>query len=445
VPATDAPAMRILYVLGGYGGEHLGGEIHAEMARAIRGRGHDYHTFAAAHRRDMASRTADTVEEGVPVHRAVCAGRVSLDLLNACARPILRAPWLAAVSLALGRFLRSVPAFDVIIAEGAYPLGTATAWAARRRRTPFIISVLGGDFLANEEARYGYARYAVPRVLMRTAFRRAAVVRAISPYAGAGAWRLGCPADKLALVPRNVAAGAFLPAGADRADFRRDARRKAATRFGLSEARLLVAVGRLLPIKGFDVLVRALPRIGEAADARLLLVGPNRDDPKVGDYRRHLESLARELGVGDRVIFVGAVPLEDVRDLLAAADAVIVPSLEEGGNKTMVEGAAVGTPFVATRTAGNADWARDWDAGVVVEPGSPDALARGILTVLEDSRLAEAMGANGVRFAAHFRTDRVAERMLALCRCAVAGSPLTAELREPAELRSAPAAAEVLP
>jgi glycosyltransferase involved in cell wall biosynthesis len=434
--------MRILYVLGGYGEEHLGGEIHAEMAREMRAHGHDYHTFAAAHQRDMASRAADAVEDGVPVHRAVCAGRAPLDLLNTCARPIFRAPWLATVSLALARFLRSAPAFDVVIAEGAYPLGAATAWATRRRRTPFIISVLGGDFLANEEARYGYARYAVPRVLMGVAFRRAAVVRAISPYAGAGAERLGCPASKLALVPRNVASSAFLPVGAQGVAFRREARATADARFGLGEARLLVAVGRLLPIKGFDVLVRALPRIVEVADARLLLVGPSRDDERVGDYRRHLESLARELGVADRVIFAGAVPLEDVRGLLAAADVAVVPSLEEGGNKTMVEGAAVGTPFVATRTAGNADWARDWDAGLVVEPGSPEALARGILAVLEDASRAEAMGANGIRFAAHFRTERVAERMLALCRCAATGSSLTAELREPGELRYAAAAGE---
>jgi glycosyltransferase involved in cell wall biosynthesis len=280
---------------------------------------------------------------------------------------------------------------------------------------------------------------------MRIVFRRAAVVRAISPYAGAGAERLGCPASKLALVPRNVAASAFLPPGADRAGFRRDARRKAADRFGLGAARLLVGVGRLLPIKGFDVLVRALPRIGPAADARLLLVGPTRDDPEVGDYRRHLETLARQLGVGDRVTFVGAFPLEEVRGLLAAADVAVVPSLEEGGNKTLVEAAAVGTPFVATRTAGNADWARNWHSGVVVEPGSPEALALGILTILEDATRAEAMGASGVRFADHFRTDRVAERMLALCRAAVAGSPLTADLKEPAELRAAAAGAEARP
>jgi hypothetical protein len=163
------------------------------MARAIRSRGHDYQLFAPAHARDMQGRAADAVEDGVPIHRAVCAGRPALELLNAITQPIFRAPWCAAASSGLRRFLRSQPVFDVIIAEGAYPLGSVAAWSSRRARTQLVVSVLGGDFLANEEANYGYARYALPRALMGATFRRAAIVRAISPYAGERAVRLGCP------------------------------------------------------------------------------------------------------------------------------------------------------------------------------------------------------------------------------------------------------------
>jgi glycosyltransferase involved in cell wall biosynthesis len=205
-------------------------------------------------------------------------------------------------------------------------------------------------------------------------------------------------------------------------------------RFGLGTERLVVTVGRLLPIKGFDVLVRALPAIAAAFDVRLLHVGPNRTDSRIGDYQRHLETLGRERDVANRMIFAGAVPLEEVRDLLAAADVAVVPSLEEGGNKTLIEAAAVGTPFVATRTSGNAEWAKEWAAGLIVEPGSAEALSRAVVMLLGDTVRAEAMGANGVRFAAHFATDRVAERMLALCRCAATREPLPADLREPHDL-----------
>jgi glycosyltransferase involved in cell wall biosynthesis len=431
---AEGPPLRILYVLAGYGDEHLGGSIHTEMARAIRSRGHDYRLFAPSHARDMGARAAEAVEDGVPIHRAVCAGRPALDLLNAAARPVFRFPWFAALCSRLRRFLRTQPVFDVIIAEGAYPLGLATAWAARRSPPHLVVSVLGADFLANHEANYGYARYALPRALMGNTFRRAAIVRAISPYAGERAVRLGCPYAKLALVPRNVAACTFLPEGVPREAFRRDARERVSARFGLGTERLVVSVGRLLPIKGFDVLVRALPAIEASARVRLLHVGPNRIDSRLGDYQRYLEGLGRALDVAGRMTFTGGVPLEQVRDLLAAADVAVVPSLEEGGNKTLIEAAAVGTPFVVTRTSGNAEWAKEWDAGLIVEPRSADALSRAVSMLLGDTVRADAMGANGVRFAAHFATDRVAERMLALCRCAATRKPLPADLREPHDL-----------
>ncbi len=428
---TNRP-LRILYLLGGYGEEHIGGAIHREMALEIRERGHDYQIVVPA-RSDEAARPSEA-REGVPVHRLVCSGSLVLDAINRTSIPVFRFPSLLTLVSRLSRFLRSQPRFDVLIAEGAYPLG-AVAWlAARRRGLPCILSIVGGDFLANEEANYGFARYAVPRRLMRSSLGAAAIVRAISPLAGERAVALGCPRDRLALVPRNIAAGAFLPRGIDRAVFRQEARQRVARRFDVGARALVVAVGRLLPIKGFDVLVRALPPIAAGTDARLLIVGPNRVDSRFGDYRRHLEALAREAGVADRLSFAGSVPLEEIRDILAGADVVAIPSLEEGGNKVLLEAAAVGTPFVATRTAGNAAWAREWNCGVVIEPSAAAELAGGITGLLEEPRRAAVLGENGLRFAEHFRTAPVAERILALCLVAAERKCLPPELKEPVEL-----------
>jgi len=423
--------LRILCLLGGYGEEHIGGAIHREMARDIRARGHDYQILVPA-RAEEVGRPPEALEEGIPVHRVVCSGSFVFDVVNRATTPLFRFPSLLTLASRLGRFLRSQPPFDVLIAEGAYPLGTVAWLSAHRARVPCILSIVGGDFLANEEANYGFARYALPRRLMRASLGAAAVVRAISPLAGERAVALGCPRDRLALVPRNIAAGAFLPAGADRTVFRREARQRLAARLGTGDGALVVAVGRLLPIKGFDVLVRALPRIAASvAGVRLLLVGPNRVDSRFGDYRQHLEGLALGAAVGDRLSFAGSVPLEQVRDLLAAADVVAIPSLEEGGNKVLLEAAAVGTPFVATRTAGNAAWAREWNCGVVVEPSSAEGLAGSITRLLEEPHRAAVLGENGLRFADHFRTAPVAERILALCRVAAKRARLPLELREP--------------
>jgi glycosyltransferase involved in cell wall biosynthesis len=332
----------------------------------------------------------------------------------------------------------------VIIAEGAYPFGAMTWLATSGTGVPYVVSVAGGDFLANVAAGYGYARYRLPRWLMKRSFNAAAVVRAIAPYAGDRAIALGCPAERLALVPRNIAATTYLPIGVDRRAFREAARQRIAARFDLGAAPVIATVGRLLPIKGFDHLVRALPEIAHSRGAvRLLHVGPNREDPRLGDYKRHLVQIAASLGVERSLVFAGSLTLEDVRDALAAADVAAIPSLEEGGNKTMIEAAAVGTPFVATRTSGNAGWAREWDCGLIVEPASAPALAAAISTLLTDDARATTLGENGLRFAEEFRTERVARRMLALCQVAATHAELPQELREPEDLlhpRAAPSA-----
>jgi glycosyltransferase involved in cell wall biosynthesis len=422
--------LRILYLLGGYGEEHIGGAIHREMALDIRARGHDYQIAVPA-RAVEAPRPTD-LGEGIPVHRLVCGGSLVLDAVNQVTRPLFRFPSLLTLASRLGRLLRSERPFDVVIAEGAYPLGSAVWLASRRAPVPFLLSIVGADFLANEQANYGFARFAIPRRLMRAALRTAAVVRAISPLAGERAVALGAARDRLALVPRNIAASAFLPGSSDRESFHREARKRIAERFGTGDGPLVVAVGRLLPIKGFDTLVGALPQIRASIPAiRLLLVGPNRIDSRLGDYQLHLEAIARSAGVADRLGFAGAVPLEGVRDFLAAADMVAIPSIEEGGNKVLLEAAAVGTPFVATRTSGNAGWARDWNCGILIEPASPDQLASAIVGYLSDGARANVLGQNGLRFAEEFRTAHVADRMLDICQVAAEGGALPAELRAP--------------
>ena len=427
--------MRILYVLGGYGGEHLGGSIHRELAQRILAAGHQLEIFAPAHARHMGNRAEEVVEEGVRVHRAVCAGRPHLDVVNLLARPVFHFPWFLTSLLALRRVLRKSRSADVVMVESAYPFGAQVDIATRGLRMPFVIAVLGGDFIANDAANYGYGRYAIARTLMRRAFHRAAAVRAVSPYAARRAEALGCAPGKIAVVQRNIARGCFTPEGVELAAFRAAARQRVAQRFGVEAPRLVVAVGRLVPIKGFDHLLRALPKVIAAlGETQLLLVGPNRRESQLGDYRRHLERLAATLGVAEGVVFTGALPHEGVRDALAAADVVAVPSVEEGGSKMVMEAGAVGTPVVSTASTGTVEWAKAWRCAVVVEPSNPESLAHGLLEVLGDPSRAASMSLRGPPFAQRFRPEPVAERILALCQVAARGGSLPPGLREPREL-----------
>lgn len=424
--------MRILYVISGYGPEHIGFDISTELAQEIIARGHSYTIFAPARLREMKGRTTDQIEEGVPVHREVCSGQISLELINWLTKPIFKYGWFVNVLWRLLHFLRSRPEFDLIYAEGAYPLGAIVYIATRIYRRPFLVNVNGGDFIANEEANYGYARYRLARKLMRAVLREAAVARAESLYGAENAQKLGCSPSKLALVQRNIGRMTFLPPGVDVAAFRAAARETMREEFKHRMPKLIIAVGRLLPIKGFDDLIRAMPAVIErVGEVQLLHVGPNRIDTRYGNYQTYLENLARECGVADRIIFAGQVEHARVRDLLAAADVLAAPSVEEGGTKMVMEAAAVATPFVGTRTAGTPEWARGWNCGLIVSPRSPAELSEALIRILSNPILAREMGQNGLRFAEHFRTEEVATRIIGLCECAQRADPLPRELKQP--------------
>ena len=152
-----------------------------------------------------------------------------------------------------------------------------------------------------------------------------------------------------------------IPSGVDTEAIRRRApdRETARERLGyLPEERIVLGVGRLVPVKGFDIAVRALPGLlARIPDARLVLVGD-------GPERPHLEGLAVALRVRHRLTITGTV--DDVPALLAAADILVVPSRNEGMGRVLVEAMALGVPVVAAKVGGVAS---------VIEPGRSGELA----------------------------------------------------------------------
>ncbi len=427
--------MRLLYTISGYGEEHLGYEMHRELAQEIIARGHNYTILALSRERHMRGRKAAAVEDGIPVYRIICSGRLHLDIINRLTTPIFKFPWFVTALWQIVAFLASHRDFDLVIAEGAYPFGAMIYLATRLIRLPFIAYVHGGDFIANQEANYGYARYRLARWFMRRAFRSSRVVRAESLYGAENAIRLGCPPGKMALVQRNIGRCCYPPIDMDLDSYRQAAQERIRQHYGVTAPRLIVAVGRLLPIKGFDDLVRALPEVlAGVGDTQVLHLGPNRNDSVLGNYQEYLEALANRLGIRDRVIFAGPVPYDQVRDFLAAADVVTVPSVQDSGNKLVMEAAAVATPFVATRTSGNALWAPEWHCGLIVEPRAPEELSQALIRILSDPAAARRMGRNGLKFAEQFSPDIVAERTIWLCESALRRQPLPRELQQPTQL-----------
>lgn len=413
--------MKILYVIAKYGADHSGNLIHREVGHEFQRHGHTFEVFAYASARELEGRGEATVEENIRVHRAAVAGTRITDAVNLLTKPVLQYDRFITGTLALKRFLAQHPPYDVVLVEGAYPFGAMLSLAAPPT-TKIIVTVAGGDFINSRATHYGYGRFRVARAFMGRAFRRASAVRVTTALVRERALQLGARPDQIALIPRNIASYCFPPPEIRLDTFRADAHRALAEQYGWGQARVIAAVGRLLPIKGFDVLVRALPQIvRETGDVRLLIAGPSRQDPTVGDYQKYLLNLARELNVGNQIAFAGDVPHKEMRTLLAGVDVVVVPSILEGMNKIAVEAAAVGTPSVVTRTAGIADLMAEAGAGVVVQENSPAALAEGLIPLLRDETRRERLAAQGPGFAAQFSSAQIAQEMLTLCERVILG------------------------
>jgi phosphatidyl-myo-inositol dimannoside synthase len=167
-------------------------------------------------------------------------------------------------------------------------------------------------------------------------------------------------------------------------------------RHGLLNRPVVVCVSRLVPRKGQDVLIRALPRLRRrVADTALLLVGDGRD-------RARLERLARRCGVADHVIFTGTVPWEEVPMHFAAGDVYAMPCRTrrggldvEGLGIVYLEASATGLPVVAGASGGAPDAVREGETGYVVDGRAPDAVGDRLGDLLEDRTSADRMGAAG--------------------------------------------------
>ena len=142
------------------------------------------------------------------------------------------------------------------------------------------------------------------------------------------------------------------------------------------EGPIVGTVGRLVPIKGLEWLLKAAPRVlAEFPQACFVIIG---DGPMLGELRE----LTAILGIGLRVVFLGA--REDVPECLAAFDLFVLPSLNEGMGRVLLEAMAVGCPVVATRVGGIPDIVADRTTGLLVPPRDDRALAEAILTLLRD-------------------------------------------------------------
>ena len=292
---------------------------------------------------------------------------------------------------------------DVIYAQWLVPGGFIGSVVSFLTGVPLVVSLHGSDVFVVEKHRllWPVARFVAHEACHFIACSGDLMQRVI---------RLGVAPERVEVIPYGVATNLYTP----------DARAavKIRSEIGIGEDQPIVMVmGRLVYKKGFEYFLRAIPDVLRIfPEARFVVAGD-------GDLREDLIKLAQSLGVEKQVLFVGHVPWEQTPVYLAAADAVVVPSIQDdAGNvdglpNVLLESLAAGRVVIATRVAGIPEVIRNGENGILVSQRDTRALADAICTVLNDDVLRNRLGMEARNTAVQkLSWVRIGERVAAILR-----------------------------
>jgi len=201
------------------------------------------------------------------------------------------------------------------------------------------------------------------------------------------------PPEKVVVIPNGVDTDRFSPR---------------TSRVLYKNEKVVLACGRLVKAKGFDLLVHAAAELRDS-EVKFVVVG-------AGKEKENLVRLAKRLKVDDKFAFLGSVPYEKLPEIYASSDVVVVPSRKEAASRVVLEAMASGKPVVASRTGGITEFVEDGKWGLLFEQENFRDLARKLSFLLSDRKLALKMGRRGRKEAEKYSWRHIAERTLALYR-----------------------------
>lgn len=173
----------------------------------------------------------------------------------------------------------------------------------------------------------------------------------------------------------------------------------------------LLYIGRLVPVKGIEHLLKAVQTLRRnGSEVVLDIVG---DGPQMSD----LKEIGRNLGIDDHVTFHGRVPFgPELFKFYSESDVFVLPSNSEGIPKTLIEAMAHQTPIVATRVGGIPDLLRRSQGGILVDTKSPSQIAEAIMRLSDDAEIREDMCDNQLEFIKEHTIESQAERIWTECK-----------------------------
>jgi phosphatidylinositol alpha-1,6-mannosyltransferase len=291
---------------------------------------------------------------------------------------------------------------DTVWFGAAAPLGLLAQRARHAGATRVLASTHGHEV--------GWSMLPVARSVLRRIGDDTDTVTFVSRYTRERFASAFGPHAGLEHVPPGVDTDRFHPDPASRAELR--------ARYGLGERPTVLCLSRLVPRKGQDMLIKALPSIRRRVDGAALVIAGG------GPYMTALHELADRLGVSDHVTFTGGVPAADLPAYHAMADVFAMPCRTRGAGLDVeglgivfLEASATGVPVIAGSSGGAPETLQHNKTGMVVDGRSVDQIADAVSGLLADPDRAAKMGAAGRDWVtAHWRWDDLAGRLADLIR-----------------------------
>lgn len=324
-------------------------------------------------------------------HRAAFPSRMSM-------RDWVRAYHIARIERFAARLVRD-EGITLIHSHFGYPAGVGGAIVAAETARPLIATFRGMDLeLYAELEQYGlrldpFIEHSILHLL-----RSAERTTYFSKYMRTIGVALGADPSAAVTIFKGVHLDHFAPVS-DRVALR--------SRLGI-QAPMILSVGGLEKRKGIHYVLEALATLRSTHDFTYVIVGD-------GEESQNLQTLARQLELGDRVVFCGRLGRAEIPQYFSACDMFILGSLTEAAGNVVLEAMSSGRPVICTDSGGPPEYVRHECTGFVVPVGDVQAMARCVRLFLEKPQLADSLGEAGrARMVEGFGYSRMIGTILAL-------------------------------
>ena len=267
---------------------------------------------------------------------------------------------------------------DFIQAYFAVPAGFVAWIISYLRNIPYAVYFGGSDIPNANPSRYKKI-YPFITPLLKAIWRRAAF-RTVCSDDLVTLGQAADPSSEFLMIPNGVETERFSP-------IERPANAKVKILF----------IGRLIPRKGFQRVVKALPRVRALARVpfEVEVVG-------TGAAQEDLDSLAAELGVSDLIHYAGTVPYEKLHESYQYADIFVLTSLSEGMPSVILEAMGCGLPIIASDVGGNNEIVKEGENGFLITGEDTETIAQRLASLINDEKLRKGMGTKSREISRHY-------------------------------------------